>query len=319
MNASPNPPRIAIVIPCYNEEEALPVTIPVLERLLDDMAIKNMIAPDSFILCSDDGSHDRTWEIITQMNKQTPRVKGVSLAHNRGHQYALLAGLMAAKDSCDACVSIDADLQDDPEAIKKMVDKFNDGCEIVYGVRASRSTDTWFKRTTARGFYSFQKSMGLDTVYDHADFRLMSRRALEFLSHYNESNLFLRGIIPQIGLKTATVSYDRSKRVAGESKYPLTKMLSFSVDGITSFSARPIRMIFIIGLILLGLDVAMGIYVLASYFRGEVIAGWSSLMLSLWFIGSLLLISIGIVGEYIGKIFVEVKNRPRYEIKDMVM
>ena len=313
-----NPPRLAIVIPCYNEEEALPLSIPVLIQIIDDMVRDHMVADDSYILCCDDGSRDRTWEVIMDMHERDPRIKGVALAHNRGHQYALLAGLVTAKDNCDIAISIDADLQDDPQAIKKMVASYLEGNEIVYGVRASRETDSWFKRTTARAFYTFQNRMGLETIYDHADFRLMSRRALELLSHYNESNLFLRGIIPQIGLKWAIVRYDRSPRVAGESKYPLAKMLSFSIDGITSFSAQPIRMIFFLGLILLVLDVAMGLYVLVSYCRGVVIPGWSSMMFSIWFLGSLLLVSIGIVGEYIGKIFVEVKQRPRYEIRDVV-
>ncbi len=316
MNSDRNLPRLAVVIPCYNEEKALPVTIPVIETLLQDMYSRKLISSDSYILCCDDGSRDQTWNVISEMHKRTPQVKGVALAHNRGHQYALLSGLMTAMDNCDMAVSIDADLQDDPSAIIEMVEKFHEGFEIVYGVRASRQTDTWFKRNTARAFYSFQQKMGLETVYDHADFRLMSNRALHLLSHYGESNLFLRGIIPQIGLKTTVVYYNRGIRVAGESKYPLGKMLSFSIDGITSFSARPIRMIFFVGLFLLLLDIAMGIYVLLSYFSGAVIPGWSSIMLSVWFLGSLTLVAIGIVGEYIGKIFVETKHRPRYEIKD---
>ena len=246
-------------------------------------------------------------------------MKGISLAHNRGHQNALLAGLMTAKESCDAAISIDADLQDDPNAIVEMIDRFIAGKEIVYGVRSSRATDTWFKRTTAHGFYSFQRAMGLETVYDHADYRLMSRRALELLGEYGESNLFLRGIIPQIGLETAIVTYERNKRVAGESKYPLSKMLSFSVDGITSFSAKPIRMIFMIGVLLLLIDVAVGVYVLISYFSHNTISGWASIMLSIWFLGSLILMGIGIVGEYIGKIFIEVKQRPRYAIKETLL
>ncbi|MCC8070727.1 MAG: glycosyltransferase family 2 protein [Bacteroidales bacterium] len=312
-------PRIAIVIPCYNEQEALPVTTAQLLRLLDEMADKQLVAADSFILCSDDGSKDATWQVICQLHKADPRVKGVALTQNRGHQYALLAGLMTAEPLCDAAISIDADLQDDPQAIVEMVKKFREGAEIVFGVRASRKTDTWFKRTTARGFYRFQRSMGLNTVYDHADYRLMSRRALQLLSEYGESNLFLRGIIPQLGLTTAIVTYDRHERVAGESKYPLGKMLSFSIDGITSFSARPIRLIFIVGLILLLLDVAMALYVFTSYLTHHVVEGWTSLMLSVWFLGSLILMGLGIVGEYIGKIFVEVKQRPRYAIRETLL
>lgn len=313
-----NKPRLAVVIPCYNEEEALPITAETILRLLDRMVDDGLVAADSFMLCANDGSADRTWQTIVDLNRRDNRVKGISLAHNRGHQYALLAGLMSVKDSCDISVSIDADLQDDPETIVEMVRKYLDGYEIVYGVRRSRATDTWFKRTTARGFYRLQKNMGLDTVYDHADFRLMDRRALEMLSHYGESNLFLRGIVPQIGLRSTTVAYDRDRRVAGESKYPLKKMLSFSIDGITSFSARPLRLIFLFGLILLILDLMMVAYVLVSYFFGVVIAGWSSLMFSVWFLGSVILMAIGIVGEYIGKIFAEVKGRPRYEIEDTV-
>ena len=222
-------------------------------------------------------------------------------------------------DKCDAAISIDADLQDDPHAIIQMVKDFRAGNEIVYGVRSSRATDTWFKRTTAHAFYSFQKSMGLNTVYDHADYRLMSNRALHLLNEYGESNLFLRGIVPQIGLNTSIVKYERKERIAGESKYPLSKMLSFSIDGITSFSAKPMRMIFMIGLILLFIDLIVGIYVLVSYFSHATISGWASLMLSIWFLGSLILMSIGIVGEYIGKIFIEVKQRPRYAIMETIL
>ncbi len=314
-----NLPIIAIVVPCYNEEEALPLSTARLIEMLDSMHASGLASADSYVLCCNDGSRDRTWEVIQSLHARDPRIKGISLAHNRGHQYALLAGLMTAKDHCDAAVSIDADLQDDPEAIPEMVKQFTEGAEIVYGVRSSRASDTWFKRTTAHGFYTFQKKMGLDTVYDHADYRLMSNRALEFLSQYGESNLFLRGIIPQIGLKTAIVTYERHERVAGESKYPLSKMLSFSIDGITSFSARPIRMIFFAGLFLLLLDIAMALYVFISYFGHNTIPGWTSLMLSVWFLGSLILMSIGIVGEYIGKIFVEVKHRPRYSIKEYLL
>ena len=230
-------PTIAIVLPCYNEEKALPISAKRLLELIDAMISENKIAPNSYILCSNDGSKDETWSVIQQLHGQDNRIKGISLAHNRGHQNALLAGLMTVIDRCDAAISIDADLQDDPDAIIKMVDDFKSGKEIVYGVRSSRATDTWFKRTSAHAFYKFQKTMGLDTIYDHADYRLMSNRALKLLSEYGESNLFLRGIIPQIGLETSIVTYERKERVAGESKYPLSKMLSFSIDGITSFSA----------------------------------------------------------------------------------
>ncbi|MBQ2371379.1 MAG: glycosyltransferase family 2 protein [Muribaculaceae bacterium] len=309
---------ISIVVPCYNEEAALQHTMPQLLNILNRLSDEGKISSESFVLCVDDGSRDKTWDEICRLHDQDPRVKGITLAHNRGHQYALLAGLMEVRDRCDAAVSIDADLQDDPNAIIEMVDAFLDGKEIVYGVRASRATDTWFKRTTARAFYKFQASMGLQTVYDHADYRLMSSRALDILSQYGESNLFLRGIIPQIGLPTAIVKYDRHERVAGESKYPLKKMLAFSVDGITSFSARPMRMIFFVGLTLLLIDIIVALYVLIAYFGDTAMAGWPSIMLSVWFLGSLILMAIGIVGEYIGKIFVEVKARPRFNIKSTI-
>ena len=301
-------------MPCYNEEQALPISARKLLTILDEMVTKGLVSSESYILCCNDGSKDNTWQVIEDLHKIDTRIKGISLAHNSGHQYVLYAGLMAVKDNCDAAISIDADLQDDPNAIIKMVEAFVDGKEIVFGVRSSRETDTWFKRTTAHGFYKLQHKMGFETIYDHADYRLMSARAIEFLSHYEESNLFLRGIIPQIGLKTAIVTYKRNERVAGESKYPLTKMLSFSIDGITSFSAKPMRWIFMTGLILLLVDILVTIYVFISYFDHVTTSGWPSLMLSIWLLGSLILMSIGIVGEYIGKIFTEVKKRPRYFI-----
>lgn len=309
-----NPPLLAIVIPCYNEQEALPVSIPALLALIDEMAAQGLVRPESYILCSDDGSRDDTWDTIERFHQSDKRVKGIALAHNRGHQYALLAGLMAVTDKCDAAVSIDADLQDDIRAIVEMVEHYLDGDDIVYGVRSSRATDTWFKRTTAHAFYRFQKTMGLDTIYDHADYRLMSNRALHLLSQYGESNLFLRGIIPSIGLRSSRVTYARAARVAGESKYPLKKMIALSIDGITSFSAKPMRLIFMTGLLLLVITLGVAVWVLIAYFTHRTISGWSSLMLSVWFLGSLILMGIGIVGEYIGKIFIEVKQRPRYAI-----
>ena len=309
-----NPPLLAIVIPCYNEQEALPVSIPALLALIDEMAAQGLVRPESYILCSDDGSRDDTWDTIERFHQSDKRVKGIALAHNRGHQYALLAGLMAVTDKCDAAVSIDADLQDDIRAIVEMVEHYLNGDDIVYGVRSSRATDTWFKRTTAHAFYRFQKTMGLDTIFDHADYRLMSNRALHLLSQYGESNLFLRGIIPSIGLRSSIVTYARAARVAGESKYPLKKMIDLSIDGITSFSAKPMRMIFMTGLLLLVITLGVAVWVLIAYFTHRTISGWSSLMLSVWFLGSLILMGIGIVGAYIGKIFIEVKQRPRYAI-----
>lgn len=312
-------PLIAIVIPCYNEEEALPGTVAVLERILAEMKSRGEIAQGSYIFCVDDGSRDRTWQVIRALNSSSGGVvRGATLAHNRGHQFALLAGLMSVKDSCDAAISIDADLQDDPNAIVAMVSSFKAGHEIVYGVRRSRSSDTWFKRNSARCFYRLQAAMGLETVYDHADYRLMSRRAMEILSEYGEHNLFIRGIVPQIGLSADVVRYDRSERTAGESKYPLAKMVAFSIDGITSFSAKPMKWIFSTGFVLLVLDVMVACYVLVSYFMGHAVVGWSSTILSLWFLGSLILIGIGIVGEYVGKIYAEVKGRPRYNIKEQI-
>lgn len=313
------PPVISIVIPCYNEEAVLADTVKELTAVLDSMASKGIISTGSYILCCDDGSKDATWQVIETLHKSDKKVKGISLAHNRGHQYALLAGLMTSRGRCDAAISIDADLQDDPSAIIEMVKKFNDGKEIVYGVRRKRDSDTWFKRTSARKFYNLQKKMGVDSIYDHADYRLMSARALDLLAEYGESNLFLRGIIPQIGLCSDVVYYDRRARMAGESKYPLSKMLSFSIDGITSFSARPMRMVFFIGLALMVADILVALYVTISIFCSDHLeAGWASLMLSVWFLGSLILMSIGIIGEYIGKIFIEVKQRPRYAVRDIL-
>ncbi len=310
-------PIIAIVVPCYNEELALPHTMPKLIEILDRLVAQSEIDASSYILCVNDGSKDQTWQSILNLHSDYPvRVQGITLAHNRGHQFALLAGLMTARKNCDAAISIDADLQDDPEAIVKMVQKFKEGAEIVYGVRQSRGTDTWFKRNSARAFYQLQHIMGLQTVYDHADYRLMSKRALDILSEYTEQNLFLRGIVPMIGLQTAVVKYDRAERVAGESKYPLRKMLAFSIDGITSFSAKPMQWIFGIGFSTLIIDLLIAIYVLIAYFCGDTVSGWSSLMLSVWFLGGLILMGIGIVGEYIGKIYIEVKHRPRYNIQE---
>ena len=312
-------PQISIVLPCFNEAEALPITSQVLLTLLDELIEEQLIDSSSYILCCDDGSIDDTWNIIKSVHKQDKRLKGISLAHNKGQQNALLAGLMTVMDNCDAAISIDADLQDDPNMIKLMIKEYINGKEIVYGVRSNRDVDSWFKRTSAHLFYKFQQKMGLETIYNHADYRLMSNRSLHFLAEYNESNLFLRGIIPQIGLESSVVKYHRDERVAGNSKYSLRKMISFSVDGITSFSAKPMRMIFGIGFILILLDIIVAGYVLFSYFSNNTISGWTSLMLSIWFLGGLILMSIGIMGEYVGKIFIEVKHRPKYAIKETLI
>lgn len=310
-------PRLAIVVPCYNEQDALPSTLSTLLGLIDEMSASGLISADSYIMCVDDGSRDRTWQLIADAHSADKRVKGIALAHNRGHQNALLAGLEAVTDRCDISVSIDADLQDDPRAIIGMVRHFvDDGAEIVYGVRSSRQSDSWFKRTSAQTFYRLQRALGVDTIYNHADYRLMSNRAMHLLARYGESNMYLRGIVPQIGLRTATVSYPRTARTAGETHYPLSKMISLSVDGITSFTAKPMRMIFTVGLILLMIDIVVALWVLTAYFRHNTITGWASLMLSVWFLGSLILMGLGIVGEYIGKIYIEVKHRPRFAVRD---
>lgn len=315
----PECPVIAIVVPCYKEEDMLPISLPVLAQLLQSMKDGGSIAPESFILCVDDCSPDDTWRIIEQ-NHQTDRyICGIRLAHNRGQQNAILAGLMTVVDKCDAAITIDADLQDDPEAIVKMIAQYKEGSNIVYGVRQSRQTDTWFKRNSARAFYRVQRWLGLDIVYDHSEFRLMDRRAIELLADYGESNLFLRGIFPHIGLTSSIVTYDRNPRVAGSTKYSLGKLLSTSINGITSFTARPMRFIFVIGLVLLLTDIAVGAYVLISLLYHQAISGWSSLMLSIWFLGSLMLMGLGIIGEYIGKIYIEVKHRPRYVIERKVL
>ncbi len=310
-------PVLAIVIPCYNEEEALETTLNTLLSSLTLLGEKGLISSESYILCVDDGSQDRTWHIIKQFNSTHPRVRAISLAHNRGQQNALLAGLMTVNGYCDAVVTIDADLQDDPAAIEEMIRLFSEeGKDIVYGVRSQRDADGWLKRTTAHRFYRLQRSLGLETYYDHADYRLMSARAVSLLAEYGETNLFLRGIIPQIGLECATVTYPRQQRVGGRPKYNLGRMINFSLDGITSFTSRPIRLIFLLGLCMLLADVAIAAYVFTAYFTREIISGWTSLMLSVWFLGSLILMSIGVVGEYVGKIYTEVKRRPRYAIKE---
>ena len=313
---SAHSPLIAVVMPCYNEEKSLPHALPTILNILERLKAAGEISRESYVLCVDDGSKDGTWRAVSDMSAANRAVRGIALAHNRGHQFALYAGLMEARIDCDAAISIDADLQDDPEAIVEMIGRFKQGNEIVYGVRRSRSSDSWFKRNSARAFYKLQSAMGLETLYDHADFRLMSRRALDILAQYGEQNLFLRGIIPQIGLDSAIVYYDRDERVAGESKYPLSRMIAFSIDGITSFSSKPMRWIFTLGLLLLVLDLVVAAYVLIAFFMGRTIDGWSSIMLSVWFLGSLILIGMGIMGEYIGKIFIETKQRPRYNIKE---
>lgn len=311
--------KLAIVVPCYNEEEVLKIASEALRGVLDDLVNKGKIAKDSFILFVNDGSKDRTWALIEEEHAAHPvQVCGVNLAGNVGHQFALTAGLITAKDMSDVTVSIDADLQDDVAVIEEMIDKFHAGNDIVYGVRKERKTDTFFKRTTAQGFYKVMDMMGVKTVYNHADFRLMSQRAVEQFSQYKESNLFLRGMMPLIGYQTDCVYYDRKERVAGESKYPLKKMLALAFNGISSFSVKPITLILGVGLFIVFMCVLAAIYALVSYAMGNVVPGWTSLILSIWFLGGLQLLAIGLVGQYIGKVYIEVKQRPRYNIEKVL-
>ncbi len=311
--------KLGIVVPCYNEEEVLKIASEALRGVLDDLIGKGKIAQDSFILFVNDGSRDRTWELIEEEHAAYPaRVLGVKLAGNVGHQFALTAGLITAKDMCDVTVSIDADLQDDVAVIEEMIDKFHGGCDVVYGVRKERKTDTFFKRTTAQAFYKIMHLMGVKTVYNHADFRLMSKRAVEEFSKYRETNLFLRGMMPLLGYETDSVYYDRKERVAGESKYPLKKMLALAFNGISSFSVKPISLIMGMGLFIVAASFLALIYALISFCTGHVVPGWTSLILSIWFLGGLQLLAIGMVGLYIGKIYIEVKQRPRYNIEKVL-
>lgn len=308
-------PTIYFVIPCYNEEAVLPETTRRLTQKLEGMRDKALIGENSRILLVDDGSKDKTWELISQYNRENPWIEGVKLAHNRGHQNALLCGLMSAMPRCDAAISMDADLQDDIDALDQFVQKFQEGCDVVYGVRNKRETDTWFKRTTAEGFYKVMKLLGVDVVFNHADYRLMSNRALEGLSEYREVNLFLRGIVPLIGYRSDYVYYDRHERFAGESKYPLKKMISFALDGITSFSVKPLKLISNLGILISVLSIFGLLYALISYFAGVTVSGWTAIVCSIWLLGGLQMLCLGVVGGYIGKIYSEVKARPRYRVE----
>ena len=307
-------PILYIVVPCFNEQEALPESHKKLSQLLQDMMGKGSIDGKSKLLYVDDGSRDDTWQIIDRLVNENNHVAAVKLACNSGHQNALMAGMAAAVEHCDITVSIDADLQDDITVIPQMVERFQDGCDIVFGVRRERKTDTWFKRTTAGMFYRMMNSLGVSTSENHADFRLMSRRAVLALLDYKERNLFIRGIVTNLGYKTDCVYYDRSARLAGESKYPFKKMMNFAIDGITSFSVKPVRMVFMMGVLFLIIALIMLIYVLTAVFMGRSVSGWPSLILSVWLVGAFILIGLGIIGEYVGKIYTEVKNRPRYNI-----
>ena len=308
-----------IVVPCYKEQEVLPETSKRLKEKVLALRAQGKISDKSRIMFVNDGSSDNTWPIIRQLHEQEPDLfSGVNLSRNRGHQNALLAGLLTAVNYADMIISMDADLQDDINAVDAMVDHYHEGYEVVYGVRSKRDTDTFFKRFTAEGFYKVMKALGVDIVFNHADYRLMSRRAVEGLAQFGEVNLFLRGIVPQIGYKWTTVTYERAERFAGESKYPLKKMLAFAADGITSFSVKPIRMVFSLGVVVFLVSLVMLLYALVAKLTGHTSAGWTSLMGSIWLIGGIQLLSLGVVGEYVGKIYKEAKHRPRFIIESVL-
>ncbi len=308
-----------IVVPCYKEQEVLPETSRRLREKMQSLMESGRISRDSRVMFVNDGSQDDTWPIICRLHKQEPEMfSGVNLSRNRGHQNALLAGMLTAVNYADMIISMDADLQDDINAVDAMVDAYHEGYEVVYGVRSKRDTDTFFKRFTAEGFYKVMRALGVDIVFNHADYRLMSRRAVEGLSQFTEVNLFLRGIVPQIGYKWTTVTYERAERFAGESKYPLKKMLAFAADGITSFSVKPIRLVFSCGVVIFLVSLIMFIYAIAVKISGHSASGWASLMASIWMLGGIQLLSLGIVGEYIGKIYNETKRRPRFIIESVL-
>ena len=314
-----NSVKLYVVVPCYNEEEVLPETSKQMLELFGRMKDDGLISSQSRIIFIDDGSKDKTWSLIYGYSMEHKEIGGIKLAHNAGHQNALLSGLMTVKDQCDCAISIDADLQDDINVIPEMVRKFRDeGCDVVYGVRNKRDTDTFFKRTTAEGFYHIMQAMGVNVVFNHADYRLMSARALKTLSEFPERNLFLRGMVPLVGYKSDCVYYSRHERFAGESKYPLKKMLSFAFDGITSFSISPIRLISALGAIVCIISIIMAVYTIVAKITGHANSGWASLMISIWFLGGVELLAVGLIGEYIGKMYKEVKRRPRYIIEAYV-
>ena len=304
-----------LVVPCYNEEQVLPETVKELTIKLNSMIDSGLVSDKSRMVFVNDGSKDKTWELIETYHEENPLVLGIKLSRNRGHQFAVLAGLMTVKDRCDMAITMDADLQDDIDVIDEFVKQHYDGCEIVYGVRNSRETDTFFKRFTAEGFYKLMSGMGVDIVFNHADYRLMSKTALDALADYKEINLFLRGIVPLLGYKTGIVEYARKERFAGESKYPLKKMLAFAIDGITSFSIKPIRMITGLGILAFLASIVMVIYTIVGAFAGNTVSGWASIVISIWGFGGLILIALGMIGEYIGKIYMETKARPRYQVE----
>ena len=311
-------PRLFIVIPCYNEQDALPITAKRLQELTGDMLSKGLIRPDSRVVLVDDGSRDATWDVIAGLCETDARFEGVKLAHNAGHMNALWAGMTLSRDRCDCLITIDADLQDDVNAMYGFLEEYQKGADVVFGVRSSRKKDTFFKRATAQGYYKLMARMGVELVYDHADYRLLSRRALEALLSFGEVNMFLRGMVPLLGFKTAKVYFERGERVAGESKYPLGKMLSFALEGVTSFSNRPIRYVALLGAACVLLGVVMAVYVLAALIGGRSVQGWASLMVSVWLLGGLNLVALGVVGEYVGKIYMETKRRPKFILEQHI-
>lgn len=312
------PNRLYIVIPCYNEEEVLPETARRLKEKMTGLISMGKIAENSRVLFVDDGSRDKTWELLQNYHAEDKLFSCMTLSRNRGHQNALLAGLMTAKDKADLVISMDADLQDDVAAVDAMVDKYHEGCEVVYGVRSSRKKDSLFKRVTAEGFYRVMNLLGAETVFNHADYRLLSKEALEGLAEFKEVNLFLRGMIPMIGYTTGVVEYERQERFAGKSKYPMKKMLTFAAEGITSLSTRPIKCITMLGILIFLISIGMLIWFITQWALGMTVAGWASVICSVWAIGGLILLSLGVIGEYIGKIYLETKARPRFLIREVL-
>ena len=312
------PNRLFVVVPCYNEEEVLPETSKRLAVKMEELIAAGKIAPDSRVAFVNDGSKDKTWAMIQELHGQNPIFTGVNLSRNRGHQNALLGGLMTVMEDADMAISMDADLQDDINAMDEMIDKYHAGCDIVYGVRSKRKTDSFFKRFTAESFYRLMDKMGAKTVFNHADYRLMSKRALEGLAQFKEVNLFLRGIVPMIGYRTDTVEYERGERFAGESKYPLKKMLAVALEGITSLSVKPLRLITGLGFLIFVVSIIMIIYNIVRWAAGATVPGWASLSCSVWFVGGLILLALGVVGEYIGKLYMESKERPRFIIREVL-
>ena len=312
------PNVLYVVVPCYNEEAVLPETAARLRAKLELLMEQGQISPQSRVMLVNDGSKDSTWSVITSLHQESPLFVGVDLTRNRGHQNALLAGLMTAKERADLVVSMDADLQDDINAMDEMIAKYHDGCDVVYGVRSSRKRDTFFKRFTAEAFYRLMNLLGANVVFNHADYRLMSKAALDGLAEFQEVNLVLRGIVPMFGYTTATVEYERGERFAGESKYPLKKMVAFALEGITSLSTKPIRLITALGFLIFLVSIVMLITFIAQWAMGMTVAGWASVVCSVWAIGGLILLSLGVIGEYIGKIYLETKHRPRFLIREIL-